>query len=70
MQVIEAQVAREAITELKAIATQGIVEGDTAQRLLGALRRVIRTAESHERVIEDTSIDIPVEHTEGTKCTT
>ena len=70
MQVIEAQVAREAITELKAIATQGIVEGDTAQRLLGALRRVIRTAESHERMIEDASIDIPVAHTEGAKCTT
>ena len=70
MQVIEAQVAREAITELKAIATRGIVEGDTAQRLLGALRRVIRTVESHERMIEDASIDIPVEHTEGTKCTT
>lgn len=70
MQVIDAQVAREAIEELKAIATQGIVEGDTAQRLLGALRRVIRAAESHERMIEGATVDIPVEHTEGTKCTT
>lgn len=58
MQVIDAQVAREAITELKAIATQGIVEGDTAQRLLGALRRVIRTAESHERMIEKASREV------------
>ena len=58
MQVIDAQVVREAITELKAIATQGIVEGDTAQRLLGALRRVIRTAESHERMIEDASREV------------
>ena len=58
MQVIDVQVAREAIEELKAIATQGIVEGDTAQRLLGALRHVIRTAESRERMIEDATREI------------
>ena len=55
MEAIATQVAHEAIAELKDIATQGIVYGDSTQKLLSALRRVIRSAESSERVIAELS---------------
>ena len=51
MQVIETDLAREAIAELRDIATQGIVDGDSPQKLLSALRQVVRTARSSENAI-------------------
>ena len=51
MQVIETDFAHEAIAELREIATQGIVDGDSPQKLLSALRRVVRTARSSENAI-------------------
>ena len=51
MQVIKTDLALEAIAELREIATQGIVDGDSPQKLLCALRRVVRTARSSENAI-------------------
>lgn len=51
MQVITTEFARDAIAELREIATQGIVDGDSPQKLLSALRQVVRTARSSENAI-------------------
>lgn len=55
MQGVTAQAARDAIMEIKEIATQGLISSDDAQQLTGALRRVIRAADANARMLDEVS---------------
>ena len=65
MQVVTTQTARDAIMQIKEIATQGLIASDDARQLTGALRRVIRAADANARMLDEAAQEAALGEREG-----